>query len=156
MTPTPRRYPWGSDVAGCGPDVLDPGACMSEPTVDEVTVPDLSFTTTKKDREDSRVGESLTIDIDGDEYEVVRPKDDSFALLTLAGARSATMADRIKAVTDFLDDAFTEESRMRLRDRLLDREDDFGFEDLLPIMVEIVKRWTADSAPRRARTRRTR
>ena len=124
---------------------------MSEPTVDEVTVPDLSFTTTKKDRAASRVGESLTIDIDGDEYEVVRPKDDSFALLTLAGARSA-----IKAVTDFLDDAFTEESRMRLRDRLLDREDDFGFEDLLPIMVEIVKRWTADSAPRRARSRRAR
>ena len=125
--------------------------------VDEpVVTDDLVFTTTKKDRTSSGVSEQLHVEIDGEVLTAVRPTDDAFALLTVAGARSTPMPDRMRAIIDFLDDAFDEPSRVRLRDRLLDRGDDFGFEDLLPIMVEIVKRWQAERAPRPARARRAR
>lgn len=119
----------------------------------QASSPDLVFTTTAKDRTDSDVGKLLRFDIDGEFYEAMRPKDDAFVFLTTAAARSTPMAERMSAIIQFIDHALTEESGIRIRDRLLDREDDFSFEDLLDILQKIVRHWGKGKGPRQARRR---
>lgn len=116
--------------------------------------PDLVFTTSKKDRPKSDDGDGeLRFQLDGETYTAYRPADSSFALLAAAGARSMPTPERIATVMRFLDSSLDELSASRLRDRLEDADDDLELEDLFDVMVQLVKKWTASSAPRSARRR---
>lgn len=124
----------------------------------EPSAPDLVFTTKKKERDDQDAdARKVThFDIDGEIYSAVKPAEAAYVFLTTAAARSMPMSERMAAIIQFLDHALTEESGIRVRDRLLDRDDEFSFEDLLDILQKIVKHWTrgkGGKGPQQARYR---
>jgi hypothetical protein len=121
----------------------------AEPEVPEA----LTFTTTA-DTEAAQA-EEQPFTIDGETYTAVRPKDAAYAFLSQAAARTSNNGDKVVAVFTFLDMALTEESASRLRDRLMDRDDPFQFEDAADIMGRLVEHWQpANRAQRRANGRR--
>jgi hypothetical protein len=147
---------YGDDDGDGRDDGYDPGEEYEDGEQAEAPAPDLVFTTKVKDRTDSDVGKLLRFTIDGERFEATKPKDDAFVFLTTAAARSTPMGERMAAIIQFVDHALTEESGIRVRDRLLDRDDDFGFEDLLDILQKIVKHWTRGKKPNPARYRNAR
>lgn len=119
--------------------------------------PDLRFTTKAKDRKDDQAGEELHMEIDGEIYTAVRPAESAFIFVSTAGARSTPTAEKMKAIIEFIGEAFTEESGVRLRDRLLDKTDEFEFDDLLPILRVLARKWSKGKPKmRNARDRRRR
>lgn len=125
-----------------------------EPEVD--VRPDLDFTTTKKDRT-GQEAETLPFKLDGEVYYAVKPPEAAFVYLSTAAARSTPTTEKMAAIISFIGEALTEESGVRIRDRLLDRDDDLEFTDLLPILRKLAKSWAKEekkSAGRRPRRRR--
>lgn len=111
----------------------------------------LSFTSTKKDREAEGVGEQRPFDIDGETYVFHRPSDDTFVLLSVAGATTTPMADRIAAMVEFLAEATDEQDFLRLRERIKNPGDDFGFTDLFDMIPKIVETFS-QRGPKMARS----
>lgn len=133
---------------------LDDDEDEDEPEVS----PDLVFTTSVKDRKDSQTGESLPFRIDGQTYYAERPPESAFIFVTQAAARSTPTADKMRCIIEFIGEALTEESGIRIKDRLLDAADDFEFDDLLPILQKLVRHWsktTKSNRPGQARSRRS-
>lgn len=111
----------------------------------------LSFTSTVKDRDAEGYGETRVFDVDGELYVMVRPIDDAFVLLTTAAAATTPMPDRVAAILEFLAEAVDEGDQIRLRARMKDPNDDFGFLDLLDILERVVETFTKNKGPKQAR-----
>lgn len=111
----------------------------------------LSFTSTVKDRAAEGYGETRVFEVDGELYVMVRPIDDAFVLLTTAAAATTPMADRVAAIMEFLAEAVDEGDQIRLRNRLKDPHDDFGFLDLLDVLERVVETFTEKRGPKQAR-----
>lgn len=116
----------------------------------EVT-PGLSFTSTRKDRAAEHVGEVRVFEVDGEKYIARRPVDDAFVLLTTAAAKTTPMAERIAAILEFLGEVVDEADQVRLRNRLKDPADDFGFLDLFDVLEKVVATFSKNKGPQQAR-----
>jgi hypothetical protein len=117
-----------------------PAGTYTRPDRPDVEVAEgLSFTSTKKDRDAEGVGEQRGFEIDGETYVFHRPPDDTFVLLSVAGATTTPMADRIAAMVEFLAEATDEEDFLRLRARIKNPADNFGFTDLFDMIPTIVQ-----------------
>lgn len=108
---------------------------------------DLNFTTAPKVQEERdeadlpAIERTLTITLDGDEYQVRRPKDALVAKLGPATQRRTNPLLKVSLALDFLGDAVLEPGRTRLTNRLEDENDDFDAEDALKILERVAEAW---------------
>lgn len=133
-------------------DAGDPAGNYYRPDRGEVQVaPGLSFTSTEKDRAAEGVGEERPFEIDGEVYVAHRPVDETFVLLSTASATSTPQADRLAAIVEFVAAVVDEDDFLRLRARLKDPKDNFGFNDLISVMEKVVGTFTRNKGPQQAR-----
>lgn len=114
----------------------DPG---DDPEVE--VAPELVFTTKKKDRPAPGELEKIPFEVDGEIYYSVRPTDEALVFLTTASSRGLSDGDRFNAILQFCGNALDHDSSNRITQRFLDRDDDFGFEELLDVLKAIAKAW---------------
>lgn len=133
-------------------DAGNPDGEYYRPDRGEMRVPaGLSFTSEKKDREAEGVGEERVFEVDGEVYVARRPPDDTFVLLSTASAVSTPQADRLASIVEFVAEVVDEADFLRLRSRMKDPLDDFGFVDLVKIMESVVGTFSRDKGPKQAR-----
>lgn len=133
-------------------DAGDPAGNYYRPDRGEVQVaPGLSFTSMEKDRAAEGVGEERPFEVDGEVYVAHRPVDEAFVLLSTASATSTPQADRLAAIVEFVAEVVDEDDFLRLRARLKDPKDNFGFNDLIKVMETVVGTFTSNKGPKQAR-----
>lgn len=80
--------------------------------------------------------------VDGRELVAYRPTDGQSAILMAAAGRFTSLTDKIAGAIDFFVSVMDEESRDYLVGRLLDRDDDFGMEEVEEILEWLTEEWT--------------
>lgn len=94
---------------------------------------------------DTEVIEKIPFTLDGVEYHAYPPTEGQVAIVI--AAESGSLADdneRIAAEVDFMFGLFDDETHAALKRRLLDRNDPFGFEDLMNIMEAVIEESTGN------------
>lgn len=120
---------------------------------DPETIPDaLTFTTPEDPGAQARREDPGTpFALDGETFLAFEPKKAVRAMLFAAAAQSASDADRINAILTWCDAALSPLSNMRIKQRLLDRTDDLGVEDLSDLMTRLTEYWDARDGSRATR-----
>lgn len=99
------------------------------------------FITAAKVAEEGDAAETK-FNVDGVECIAYKPQDGQLAILMATTGRHSNLHEKIAGVINFFVATLDEESHHHLVDRLLDREDDFGIEEVTEIMQELVEEWT--------------
>lgn len=71
-----------------------------------------------------------------------RPSDGQIAMVMASVGRHANLHAKLAGIIDFFVAVLDEESHFYLVDRLMDREDPFGLEEVEAIMAEMMEEWT--------------
>jgi hypothetical protein len=105
--------------------------------------------------------------IDGKEMVAYKPEDGQLILLMATTASHSNLHEKIAGVINFFVAVLDEKSHHHIVGRLMDRDDDFGIEEVTDIMHELIEEWSGNptegvsgSSPSRSRagqksTRRT-
>jgi len=104
------------------------------------------FTTAMKEGSDGDMfadGEPIEFAIDGDTFIATPPSSTQFALFMASQASTRTTADKMAGVIDFIDWMLSDEDRLHLRARLLDRDDALDYDLLCEVMEGLVEEWSA-------------
>lgn len=107
----------------------------------------LEFQITRKDAD----GEVL----DTQEIRCWRPGDGQLAMLMTSLGRHTTVATRIAGIIDFMVGVMDEESHEYIVGRLLDREDEFGLEQVQEIVEWMTEEWTGRPTQRSSASMRS-
>lgn len=102
----------------------------------------LTYTTPKREREIVEVPFVL----DGEEYVARKPKDSVLVFLAAAQSDSASDADKVYAVMEFLRGSLTIASQHRIQSRLRDFDDPLEIQDLMPVIEGVSKEFGGDLA----------
>jgi hypothetical protein len=102
----------------------------------------LTYTTPKRDREIVEV----PFELDGEKYVARKPKDSVLVFLAAAQSDSASDADKVYAVMEFLRGSLTIASQQRIQSRLRDFEDPLEIPDLMPIITDVSAEFGGDLA----------
>jgi hypothetical protein len=89
----------------------------------------------------------LTFTVDGTELTAYMPRPEQLAVLMAATGRHASLHTQIAGVIDFFVEVMDEDSQAYLRDRLLDRNDPFGLDEVESIIEWMVEEWTGRPTP---------
>lgn len=102
------------------------------------------FTTALKAVEDVEQGAdpAMHFTVDGRELTCYPPNDGQLAMLMATTGRHTTMQRKIAGVIDFFVEVMDDDSAAYLTQRLLDRQDVFGVEEVEEIMAWMVEEWT--------------
>lgn len=92
--------------------------------------------------EEGQVGD-LEFKVDGREITAHRPKDGQIAMLMVSMGRHRSEMESTVGVIDFFVEVLDEESHAYIVDKLLDRTDEFGLEEVSEIMQWMIEEWTA-------------
>lgn len=104
---------------------------------DEQAAAVFSYTTPKRDR--AVVEEPF--DLDGERYTIRKPKESVLIYLVAAVSESATTADQLQSVIQFINACFTPHGQARIQHRLRDPQDDLELSDLLPPLFDFARKW---------------
>ena len=105
----------------------------------------LSFTTDSSQEHASAIdgAEPIEFDLDGESFTAYPPTPEQFAFhVREQSHRDATR--RISSVINFLDGLLDAHGRERFEERLLDRDDPFGLDDVNTIIGGLIEEWTAN------------
>lgn len=80
--------------------------------------------------------------VDGIECTAYKPEDGQLAILMATTGRHSNLHEKIAGVINFFVATLDEKSHHHLVDRLLDRKDPFGIEEVTDIMKNLVEEWT--------------
>lgn len=113
-----------------------------------------SFTTAVKERIEPEDGETepglLEFDLDGEPMEAHEPSPEQFALLMQAAGTYTSTKDAIAGFIDFIWSVMEREYAQHLRNRLLDRNDAFGLDEIEEMVAWMVEEWTGRPMKRRS------
>lgn len=90
--------------------------------------------------EDKAAGTPFTVD--GREYRAFKPQDGQLAVLMATTGRHSSQAEMVSGLINFFVNVLDEESHHHIIDRLLDRNDKFGIEQVQEIMEWMVEEWS--------------
>lgn len=82
--------------------------------------------------------------IDGRECTAYRPEDGQLALLMATTASHSNMHEKVAGIINFFIAVLEERDHYYVTGRLLDREDDFGIEDVTAIMEHLIEEWSGN------------
>ncbi len=80
--------------------------------------------------------------VDGETFTAYPPSAGQMALLISAQAERRDMTESIAAIIDFLDGLLDRHGQDRFRERLLDRDDPFDFDDVNTIVESLIEEWS--------------
>lgn len=100
------------------------------------------FTTAVKEVTETEDDKALHFAVDGKELKCYRPNDGQLAMLMASVGRHASQTQQVAGIIDFFVAVMDDESHSYLVDRLLDREDTFGLQEVESIMMWMVEEWT--------------
>lgn len=83
----------------------------------------------------------IEIPIDGQKIPAYRPSDGQLAVLMASIGTGASEIDGVAGPMNFFGSLLDDEGRKYFTDRLLDRKDPFGPEDLTKIMEALIEEW---------------
>lgn len=86
--------------------------------------------------------EGTPMRIDGTELRYYKPTDGQLAVFMAANGRHARGEDRVAAAIDFFVNVFDKDDQTYVVNRLLDRDDPFGLEQVEEILVAMIEEWT--------------
>ena len=86
--------------------------------------------------------ESLTFKVDGHELVCFMPTPAQFAYAMSSVGRRRDTGEKLAGIIDFFVEVLDEESQQYIENRLLDRKDPFGLEEVSAIMEWMVEEWT--------------
>jgi hypothetical protein len=117
-----------------------------------------SFTTAIKERVEPEIGEDgepieeglLSFELDGEPMEAHKPSEEQFALLMHAAGTYTSTKDAIAGFIDFVFNVMDTHYAQHLRSRLLDRNDDFGLDEIEDMVSWMVEEWTGRPMKRRS------
>lgn len=99
------------------------------------------FKTAVREKTESPEG-TLTFKIDKDEITAHRPTTAQLAVMIAGFGRHRSEADQIATFIDFFESTLDEKDTHKVIDRLLDRDDDFGLEELAEVGIWMIEEWT--------------
>lgn len=125
------------------------------------------FVTAVQDHEDrkSETAQPYPFKVDGVVCNAYKPDDSQIAVFFATVGRGASNADRIAGVLNFFDAVLDKKSSDYLTGRLLDRTDNFKFEQVEDILEGLVEDWSghptqeavaSSASPKRTGSRSTR
>jgi len=85
---------------------------------------------------------AMQFSIDGRELVCYPPEPAQLAVLMAAVGRHASLQTKVAGVIDFFVEVMDEESHAYIRERLLDRTDPFGLEEVEEIMSWMIEEWS--------------
>jgi len=85
---------------------------------------------------------TLKFKVDGRELTAYKPSDGQLAMLMVAVSKHVSQSTQIAGVIDFFVSVMDNTSHGYIVDRLMDREDMFGIEEVQAIMEWMVEEWT--------------
>lgn len=96
-------------------------------------------------KEASEPAEADTLKFKIDETEIVcfRPEDGQIAMLLASTSRYTKFETRLAGMIDFMIGTMNDNSREYIVERLMNREDSFGMEDMEKILEWMVEEWVA-------------
>lgn len=101
------------------------------------------FLTAVRDSEEEDSGdEGQTFIVDGRECTCYKPTEGQLAVLLASVSRSNDWTQQVAGIINFFVEVLDAPSHAYLVGRLLDREDDFGLEEVQAIMEWMVEDWT--------------
>ena len=101
------------------------------------------FTTAVNEKRRAEEAEDfIEFKIDGQAIKAYRPTPSQMAWAITATGRYTTLHDKIAGVIDFFVGVLDENSRTYVVNRLLDRDDDFGFEQVEEIIRFLTEEWS--------------
>lgn len=113
-----------------------------------------SFTTAVRERIEPTEEEPeeglLEFDLDGEPMEAHKPSEEQFALLMHAAGTYTSTKDAVAGFIDFVFNVMDKSYAQHLRNRLLDRTDDFGLPEIEEMVSWMVEEWTGRPMKRRS------
>jgi hypothetical protein len=80
--------------------------------------------------------------VDGVDLKCFKPKDGQLAMLMASTGRHTSQHTKVAGIIDFFVEVMDEPSHHYIVDRLLDRQDPFGLEEVEQIMMWMIEEWT--------------
>lgn len=106
------------------------------------------FVTAVKEAHDpDDMDEGLTVSIDGHILRYYKPTDGQVAVYFASSGRHAATNERVSAVINFFVEMFAKEDQPYLVDRLLDRDDPFGIDNVQEILEAMIEEWSGRPTP---------
>lgn len=87
--------------------------------------------------------DSITFKIDKREIKAYRPTAAQYAIAMSALGRRNNTGQKLAAIIDFFVEVLDEESQIYVENRLLDRTDPFGLDDVDAILEWMIEEWSA-------------
>ncbi len=103
-----------------------------------------SYTTAAKAKaEEGTENEGVVeFQVDGTTLTAHRPDDAMIAIIIARTGRRSTSAEVAAAAIDFFYSVLDKKSARYIEDRLFDREDSFGLDEVLEILFDLIEEWT--------------
>jgi len=103
-----------------------------------------SYTTAVKAKaEEGTDAEGLVrFEIDGHEVTASRPSDAMIAIIIARTGKRSSQAEVAAAAIDFFYSVLDPKSQRYIEDRLFDNQDDFGLEEVLEVLFDLIEEWT--------------
>jgi hypothetical protein len=98
------------------------------------------FTTAAEEKVDGGL-QALTFVIDGHELTAHPPRDGQVAMMMARMGRHSSNNDKVAGMIDLFVALFDKADEQYVVDRLLDREDDFGIEQISDVMTWLMEEW---------------
>lgn len=109
------------------------------------------FTTALAEKVEKEEGaEPLDFKLDGKEYKVWKPLPSQVAMLVTSMGKRKHDTDKVAGIVDFLMAVLDEEGAANISERLLDRNDPFGLDQVQDIIEWLIEEWTGRPTQRPA------
>lgn len=110
------------------------------------------FTTAVREKTQESEGDDkpITFDVDGQTFTAYKPSDAQIAIITTKTGRRASSADVAAAAIDFFWSVLDDKAARTVEDRLMDRKDDFGLDEVLDILFWLIEEWTGHPTERQS------
>jgi uncharacterized protein YneF (UPF0154 family) len=99
------------------------------------------FTTAAEEKVEGGLAQ-ITFKIDGHELTAHPPRDGQVAMMMAQMGRHSTNNDKVSGMIDFFVNLFDPADEQYLVNRLWDREDDFGIEQISDVMTWLMEEWS--------------
>ncbi len=112
------------------------------------------FVTAVQEAYEGEADEGQTMKLDGRELTYYKPAEGQFMVFMASTSRHSSTQEQIAAVVNFFVELFDKDSQAHLVERLLDREDPFGIEQINNILDALAEDWSGrPTQPSTASTR---
>lgn len=103
------------------------------------------FTTAAKaaDEDAAAIGEPITITVDGDEITFIPPTSGQLTLAMVGASEVSNNLERMAATINFFFSLLSDEDRIMFKQRLYDREDPFGPDEIGALTEMLMEEWSA-------------